>query len=129
QEAPAPPGRVAGPAERWGELRAPHGEPPQPRDGKEGKNGAPVSPAGLRRDRLDRKDLAVETLGKVLALDAGNWRALKIVAAALSEDGDWSGLVALYEAALKVRRVDNAETRQLTAQLGSVLFDKLGNGD
>jgi len=90
-----------------------------------------VALADLARSHLDRRDLAIECMKKVVTLDPSQPRALSFLSDEYQKEQNWSALVMLYTNALKARRRGSgAEVEVGTLlQIAMLHWKRLGNPD
>jgi tetratricopeptide (TPR) repeat protein len=104
------------------EARAEHGTTPEERV------SALLGVAGVARAHLGGGAARAEgALRRVLAIDPAQPQAMRQLAEQLGAARDWAAVVAMYQAALRVRR--DHEDVQTLLRLGAVLWHELGDLD
>ncbi|WP_428265392.1 tetratricopeptide repeat protein, partial [Haliangium sp.] len=98
--------------------------------GKDERVQALLGIAEVARAHTERMDLAEDCMKKVLAMDAAQPRALRLLADLYQEREDWSALVLLYTGALKARRGRGDDTELgMLLQIGMLHWRRLDNMD
>jgi len=113
-------------AERWQDLGELLDERAEKAATPEEKVAALIALSDLGRGPLANVARADRALKRVLAIDPTHPRALRFVTDAAAATGDWPGVVAAYQAALKGRRDDDLG---MLLQVGMVLWKHLNDLD
>lgn len=116
--------------ERWEELTELLEQRVDAAAGKEERIQALLGIADLAKARLDRPELAVDCMKKVVASEPAHPRALRMLSDAYEHEENWSALVMLYTNALKSRRGRNRDQEVGTLlQIAMLHWKRLDNLD
>ncbi len=117
--------------ERWDDLAALYEQRVELADDKEERVQALLGMADLAKGRLDKPDVALDAMTKVLAIDPKHPRALEALAATYEADENWSGLIMLYTNALKAgRRGQDPDTEVANLmQIAMLHWKRMDNPD
>ncbi|HTJ43734.1 MAG TPA: tetratricopeptide repeat protein [Kofleriaceae bacterium] len=116
-------------AARWPELAALLEQRIESASSREERVAALLGLADVYRAHLGAADRAVDQVKKVIAIDPAQPQAIKSLADAYEQAENWTGLVALYSAALKARRGSEKDELGMLLQVGMILWRRLGDLD
>ncbi|MBK9031624.1 MAG: tetratricopeptide repeat protein [Myxococcales bacterium] len=117
--------RLLARGERWAELGAALAVRVDHAASSDERVAALLALAEVTRGPLDQPERALEHYKKVVAIDAAQPTALRVLGDAFAEAENWQSLVMLYASALKVRGGDG--DLGMLLQVGMILWKRLGD--
>ncbi|HEY0190654.1 MAG TPA: tetratricopeptide repeat protein [Kofleriaceae bacterium] len=112
--------------ERWAELARLYEDRAEAATAPEDKVAALIGLAQVADTKLSDRPRHDAAIARALKLDPSQPQALRVTAEAQTAAGDWTGLVATYQAALKARRDDDLG---MLLQVAMVLWKHLNELD
>jgi tetratricopeptide (TPR) repeat protein len=124
--------RILRAAQRWRELATLLAERVEAAASRDERIAGLLGQADVQRLHLGEAEAAIESIKKVIALDAAHPQALRALADVYEQREDWQGLVKLYGAALaafRARRGSERDELGMLLQVAMVQWKRLGELD